>query len=121
MPSARIATLFLVTVLIGMSQTGGALTITTPSPLLPAAVDQPYSQPFSATGGNPPYTWSIASGALPAGLVLSPTGAITGTPEATGAASFVIRVTDSGSGSVTQTFGIVVIASGTLNRFGTLS
>src|SRR5947199_7007554 len=121
MPSARFASFFFVTVLIGMGQSNGILTITTPAPLLPAALGLPYSQSLSATGGNPPYTWSLLSGDLPSGLVLSPSGVITGTPESTGASSFAIKVTDSASGSATQTYGIIVISVGALSRFGTLS
>jgi hypothetical protein len=47
----------------------------------------------SATGpASSPLTWTVVSGALPAGLTLnSSTGAISGTPTAEGAASFVVR------------------------------
>ena len=43
------------------------------------------SQPSSAV------TWSLVSGTLPAGLVLGPTGTITGTPTAEGSFSFTVR------------------------------
>lgn len=47
------------------------LTITsTSSSLMSSTVGGVYSQMLSATGGNPPYTWSLSSGALPAGLSL---------------------------------------------------
>lgn len=36
--------------------------------------------PLQATGGNPPYTWSVAGGSLPPGLSLSAEGVITGAP-----------------------------------------
>jgi Putative Ig domain len=59
-------------------------------------VGSAYSSSLTATGGVTPYTFSIASGALPAGLTLNPsTGAITGTPTAAGAFSFTAKVTDS--------------------------
>ena len=44
-----------------------------------------YSTTLAAAGETPPYTWSISTGALPAGLTLNgSTGAITGTPQAAG-------------------------------------
>jgi hypothetical protein len=59
----------------------------------PATADAPYSQQLTATGGTAPYTWSIASGALPAGLTLQPgTGVISGSPKAGGTFSFTARV-----------------------------
>ena len=56
-----------------------------------------YTTTLSATGGTPGYTWSIASGSLPAGLTLSKAGKISGTPTATGTATFTLAVSDSGS------------------------
>jgi len=73
----------------------GELEITTTS--LPIATrDALYSQTLAATGGIAPYGWSVAAGALPAGLSLdASTGAISGTPTATGTCSFTAQVTDS--------------------------
>src|SRR5215471_19115118 len=63
----------------------------------PAATGQsgiPYVSALEAANGVPPYTYSIAQGALPAGLVLNATtGAITGTPTASG--TFTAKVVDS--------------------------
>jgi len=60
-----------------------------------ATVGSAYSQTLSATGGSTPYTWSVASGSLPAGLNLSAAGVITGTPSSTAKnSSFDARVTD---------------------------
>ena len=63
---------------------------------LPAGtVGVPYSADLTATGGVPPYTWSVSTGSLPAGLNLnSTTGAITGTPSSPTSASFGVTVTD---------------------------
>ena len=56
-----------------------ALALTTTS-LPEAAVGQAYNSCLAATGGIQPYTWSLASGTLPAGLNLSSsTGCVTGT------------------------------------------
>ena len=54
-----------------------------PAQLSVATVGQPYSYTLTEAGGVPPFTWSITSGSLPAGLTLnSPTGVISGTPTA---------------------------------------
>lgn len=52
-----------------------------------------------ASGGTPPYRWSIATGALPTGLTLSSGGSATGKPTTSGAFSFVIRLDDSAGGA----------------------
>lgn len=52
-----------------------------------------YTGSLTATGGVAPYTFSIISGCLPAGLTLNPTtGAITGTPTSAGTFSFTAKV-----------------------------
>ena len=54
-----------------------------------------YAGAIPATGGVVPRTWSVAAGALPAGLTLNPaTGAITGVPRAAGAFALTFTVTD---------------------------
>ena len=58
-------------------------------------IGQPYSQTVAATGGTAPLTWSILSGALPAGLLLgSSTGTISGTPTTAGTQTFTVEATD---------------------------
>jgi hypothetical protein len=71
------------------------LAITTSS--LPLGlITVPYSQAIAATGGVPPYAWTIVSGAFPGGLSISPNGVISGTPSGPlGIASFALQVTDS--------------------------
>jgi len=57
-----------------------------------------YSAALAATGGIPPYSWSVASGSLPSGLFLNQAaGIISGTPavNAQGSAAFTIRASDS--------------------------
>ncbi len=64
-----------------------------------------YSTTLTATGGVLPYTWSLTSGFLPAGLTLNAsTGAITGTPSASVASTpLTFKVVDSSSPALTQT------------------
>ncbi|MGA8672643.1 MAG: putative Ig domain-containing protein [Terracidiphilus sp.] len=73
-----------------------ALAISTTS--LPSGqVGTAYAATLAATGGTTPYTWSLTSGTLPAGLALNAsTGAITGTPTAAAnAIALTFTVTDS--------------------------
>jgi hypothetical protein len=61
---------------------------------------QSYSGAFSATGGVPPFVWSIASGSLPPGVSLDlASGALSGTPTAPGTYTFQAKVTDLGLSS----------------------
>lgn len=69
------------------------LTIDTTS--LPAAKKKvAYSTNLEASGGRPPYSWSVVSGALPKGLSLASDGALTGTPKTPGTYSFTVQVAD---------------------------
>src|SRR5262245_2603639 len=87
-----------------------ALVISTASPLPAGVVGSAYSQTLTATGGTPAYTWSLASGTLPAGLSLSVTGILAGTPTSAGSSSFVVQVADSGSQRQTtqKTFNVTI-------------
>ena len=73
------------------------LQITTTSPLPSATRDSFYTTTLTASGGQPPYTWSLApsSPQLPAGLTLSTGGVLSGTPVVSGGFWFIARVTDS--------------------------
>jgi Putative Ig domain len=71
------------------------VTITTTS-LPNGTVNTAYSATLQATGGVAPITWSIVSGALPAGLALDTNfGVIAGTPTVVGTSTFTVQATDS--------------------------
>ncbi|MBU1616015.1 putative Ig domain-containing protein [bacterium] len=71
-----------------------------------------YSQTLTATGGTPPYTWSIISGSLPAGLSLNgSTGKISGTATTIGTSSFTVQVQDSDNPAQTDTQDLSLIIS----------
>nr|WP_245863727.1 IPT/TIG domain-containing protein [Caulobacter mirabilis] len=69
-------------------------------PVLPNEMRQavPYAGVLTVTGGAAPYTFSVMSGALPTGLTLSPDGAITGVPTASGSFSFTVKAVDASTG-----------------------
>lgn len=75
---------------------GNCPTITiSPASLPDGAVGTPYSQTLSASGGNPPYTFTVSLGTLPPGLSLDGvTGVISGTPTTAGTYNFTITATD---------------------------
>ena len=74
---------------------------------LPAAIEGTvYRAKLAAADGTGPYTWSIASGTLPAGLTLVPaTGLITGIPSLQAPANdqVTVEVSDSGTPAATAT------------------
>ena len=72
-----------------------------PAPLSIATTSLPearwnnaYQTKLVATGGTPIFNWAITEGALPPGLTLSPSGVISGHPEAQGTYAFTVEATD---------------------------
>ena len=73
----------------------GGLTLT-PATLANATVNVSYSAALMAAGGVAPYAFSLANGtSLPAGLTLSSSGTISGTPTTAGSTAFSVDVVDS--------------------------
>jgi hypothetical protein len=66
-----------------------------PATLPNGTVGTAYAQTLTGSGGTAPYTFGVTAGALPAGLVLAPTGTITGSPTTAGSTAVTIRATDS--------------------------
>ena len=88
-----------------------------PSTLSSMVVGVPFSESVSASGGTAPYTYTVTSGTLPAGLTLNPTtGLISGTPTTSGAYSFTITATDAFSSTGSQPYtGTVILTTITVS------
>jgi len=86
-----------------------ALSITT-SGLPGATVGTSYSTTLAASGGSGTKSWTITAGSLPAGLSLSSSGVLSGTPAAPGTASFTAKVS-AGSASSQRQFSLGVAAA----------
>jgi hypothetical protein len=102
----------------GAMSTNTAINVIQPSPppdvatsiLLSGEMGLAYSQQLNVTGGTAPYTWTMKSGTLPAGLSLAAnTGLISGTPSATGTFAFAVRVTDAASRFGERSLSIIVM------------
>ena len=76
-----------------------------------ATVGTSYSTMMSSSGGSGSYTYAITSGALPAGLVLTTTGLISGTPTTVGSNSFTAKVTDSSGNTASAVMSLAVSGS----------
>jgi sugar lactone lactonase YvrE len=89
-----------------------AMSIVTTSPLPQGAVGVAYSQALIASGGAPPYIWSVTAGALPSGLALGgASGTLSGTPATPGAYTFTAQVTDTASATASATFAVTISQS----------
>ena len=79
-----------------------------------ATADSAYTQTLGSSGGASPYRYALSSGALPAGLSLSASGTLSGTPTATGTFAFDVTSTDSSTGtgpfSTTRSYSLQVEA-----------
>jgi len=82
--------------------------ISTASPLPASTINRPYSRTFAASGGTTPYTWDVSTGTLPAGISMSSAGVLAGTPSASGAFSFTVRVTPASGPAGTQAVSLVI-------------
>ena len=76
-----------------------------------------YSQMLQATAGVPfggasPYSWSVASGSLPASLTLATNGLLSGTLATSGTFNFTAQVTDALGGSDGQALALTIVSTG---------
>jgi Putative Ig domain len=79
----------------------------TTSSLPAGTVGVTYTTSLAATNGVTPYTWSVTSGALPAGLTLSG-NTIAGTPTAYGTFGFTVQVKDADNFTATANLSIKI-------------
>jgi large repetitive protein len=88
----------------------GCQTITVTNPgVSTGTAGSPFSQTFTQSGANGTATFSLASGTLPAGLTLSATGILSGTPSQTGSFPITVKVTDSnGCTGTGPTYNLVI-------------
>lgn len=79
-----------------------------------ASAEISYGAVLEASGGVPPYTWSLSLGSrLPSGLSLSSSGIITGVPieVVSGTYTFVVQVKDATGATSLASFGIAYTAA----------
>lgn len=90
----------------------GAVSITTPT-IPNGMVGLVYQTTITVTGGLAPYTFSVSSGTLPAGMAIaSGTGVLSGTPITAGTSTFTVQVTDAETPAViaSQSYTITILA-----------
>jgi large repetitive protein len=88
------------------------------SALAPGTAGQAYAQDFFVSGGGNPYTWSVAAGQLPPGLILENGSAgprdadnqLAGTPTTAGTFTFTMKVSDYDGQQATQQFTLTIRA-----------
>ncbi|MBD2704849.1 hypothetical protein IC229_29730 [Spirosoma sp. BT702] len=72
-----------------------------------------FSQSFTAIGGQSPYSFSLASGSLPASLSLSAMGILSGTPSQTGTFPISVSATDAQGCAATGTIYSLTVINAT--------
>jgi len=80
----------------------------TPSQLPNALVNVPYTGNIVAIDGTPPYVYTITSGFLPPGLIMSNVGVITGTSGNVGSSTFTVRAQDANTNFGTKQYTLQV-------------
>jgi len=94
-------------------------TISTSSPVPNGPVGVPYSQQITATGGTPPYTFSMNNN--PPGIIITPSGVLSGTPTQAGTFNFNIAVTDSLRGQTLAPFQVTFVTANSQIQVAPLS
>jgi sugar lactone lactonase YvrE len=102
----------------------GPVTVSNPATTT-ATVNSPFSAQFTATGATGTTTFTLLSGVLPAGLQLSSSGLLSGTPAVSGSFPITVKATDANgcpsSGSAVYPLAIACPAITVTKSAGTLS
>ena len=86
---------FLVALAAIVAPSASALDFTDDSSPLPGGIEgTPYSFQLKGSEGCPPYNYRVILGTLPGGITLSSSGLLSGTPTASGTASFWVELGD---------------------------
>lgn len=79
-----------------------------PSSLPNGTVGTSYNQTITASGGTAPYNFNTSAGALPAGLMLSAGGVLSGSPTAGGTFNFTVQATDANGCTGTRVYAVTI-------------
>lgn len=114
----RFAFLAVLTLVFAASAFADCSTLTFQTESGPALfVNEPANFQFEAVGGTPPYKFEVLEeyGALPEGLVLTPSGRLVGVPrEESFGTTVIIRLTDAEGCVVNQAFNLQIFGPNTM-------
>lgn len=71
-------------------------------------VGEAYTAELQASGGTPPYSWSVTSGPLPLGLVLNSAGTLAGLPASAGTTTTTLTVSDAAGARASASVAVTV-------------
>lgn len=80
----------------------------TPATLPASTAGTVYTQALSANGGVAPYSFALSAGTLPAGLTLTSSGTLAGTPTEAGTFNVSVTATDTYGQAVTRAYALEV-------------
>ena len=110
-------------ILSSISAHAQGFTVTTPSPVPDGFVGVAYRLTLAASGGAPPYLWTVSTATpLPPGLMYGPDPAtIAGIPTEAGQFSFFVQATDSGGKFATKTLVITIGSPPVIGKGGVVN
>ncbi len=74
-----------------------------------------YSQQLTVTNGTSPFAWTVTAGSLPAGVTLSSTGLLAGTPTTAGSYTFTVQVSDASGSTASRSLTLTIAAAPTIS------